>query len=92
MAVAKGLPPQNPAVRLPAPVPGARDRVGTVAQARRAGPPTTIRARPPAHRSAGSTTLTWALALLSAVVVLAIVLVSLAMGQTSATGQLVSAP
>lgn len=76
VAVAKGLPPQNPAVRLPVPVPGARDRVGTVAQARRAGPLTTIRARPPAHRSAGSTTLTWALALLSAVVVLAIVLVS----------------
>ena len=33
VAVAKGLPPRNPAVRLPAAVPGARDRVGTAAQA-----------------------------------------------------------
>ena len=36
-AVAQGIPPPNPAVRLPEAVPGARDRVGTVAQARCTG-------------------------------------------------------
>ncbi len=69
VAVAKGLPPRNPAVRLPAAVPGARDRVGTAAQARRAGPPATIRARPSGSAS-GSAALTWALGIAGAVVVL----------------------
>jgi hypothetical protein len=37
VAVAKGLPPHNPGVHLPVAVPGARDRVGTIAQAHCAG-------------------------------------------------------
>ncbi len=68
VAVAKGLPPRNPAVRLPAAVPGARDRVGTAAQARRAGPPATTRARP-SRSSSGSATLIWAVSILAAVLV-----------------------
>ncbi len=55
VAVARGLPPHNPAVRLPAPVAGARDRVGTVALARRAGEAAAKPASP-----AGSSPLPWA--------------------------------
>jgi Peptidase family M28/PKD domain len=72
IAVAKGLPPPNPAARLPAPVPGARDRVGTVAQARRpADAPR--QARRSAARHAGSAVLAWIPALLGAAVLLLVV-------------------
>jgi hypothetical protein len=68
VAVAKGLPPHNPAVRLPAPVAGARDRVGTEARARRVRAPTAMPARP-----AGSSPLPWALGAAGALVLLAII-------------------
>jgi len=69
VAVAKGLPPRNPAVRLPAATPGARDRIGTAAQARRAGPAAGIPARPGGSRArpvSGPAGLTWALSILGA--------------------------
>lgn len=63
--VARGLPPANPAAGRPAATAGARDRVGTAAQVRRPGE----RAR--ASAAAGPSAITWALAGLGAVVVLA---------------------
>jgi hypothetical protein len=67
VAVAKGLPPHNPAVQLPVPVAGVRDRAGTVAQARRAG-----RAAAEPARPAGSSPLPWVLGAAGALVLLAI--------------------
>jgi hypothetical protein len=76
VAVAKGLPPHNPAVRLPVAVPGVHDRVGTVAQAHCQDPatgcPTSDSAAPPARTSAGPGGLTWALSALGAGVLLAV--------------------
>jgi Peptidase family M28/PKD domain len=74
VAVAKGLPPHNPAVRLPAPVAGARDRVGTVARARRAGAATATPATP--ARPAGSSPLPWALGAAGALMLLAILVLA----------------
>jgi hypothetical protein len=74
MAVAKGLPPHNPAVRLPVAVPGARDWVDPVAQARCTGrischhnSATGVSAAPSAQYSAGPGGLTWALSILGVV-------------------------
>ena len=71
VAVAKGLPPHNPAVRLPVPVAGVTDRVGTQAQARRAGQAAAEPARP-----AGSSPWPWpwALGAAGALVLLAVIL------------------
>lgn len=62
VAVAKGRPPRNPAVRLPTPAAGARDRVGTVAQARRARQaPRSGQRSPEPSPPAGGSPLPWAL-------------------------------
>ncbi len=76
VAVAKGLPPHNPAVQLPVAVPGARDRVGTLAQAHCTDPatgcPVGVSAAQSARTSAGPGGLTWALSASAAVVLLAV--------------------
>jgi Peptidase family M28/PKD domain len=76
VAVAKGLPPHNPAVSLPVAAPGAHDRVGTLEQAHctdpAAGCPTSVSAAPSARSSAGPGGLTWALSALGAVALLAV--------------------
>jgi hypothetical protein len=76
VAVAKGLPPHNPAVRLPVAAPGAHDRVGTLEQAHctdpAAGCSTSVSAAPSARSSAGPGGLTWALSALGAVALLAV--------------------
>ncbi|HKR71310.1 MAG TPA: M28 family peptidase [Streptosporangiaceae bacterium] len=75
LAVAKGLPPHNPAVRLPVAAPGLRDKVGTVAQASCKGPVAARRgcatAGSPAPPSTGPGGLTWALSIIGGVLLLA---------------------
>ena len=65
--VARGLPPANPAVKLPAVTAGSHDRVGTAAHVRRLA--ARAHARGPA--ASGPSAITWALGSLGAVVVLA---------------------
>jgi Peptidase family M28/PKD domain len=76
VAVAKGLPPHNPGVRLPVAVPGAHDQVGTLAQAHCADPatgcPTSASATRSARSSAGPSGLTWALSALGTIALLAV--------------------
>jgi hypothetical protein len=65
--VARGLPPANPAVKLPAATAGAHDMVGTAAHVRRLK----ARAHPRGSAAAGPAPITWALSSLGAVLVLA---------------------
>ena len=65
--VARGLPPANPAVKLPAATAGSHDRVGTAAHVRRLA----ARAHARAPAASGPSAITWALGSLGAVLVLA---------------------
>jgi Peptidase family M28/PKD domain len=75
--VARGLPPANPAVKLPAPTAGAHDMVGTVAHVRRLR----ARAHPRRPAAAGPAPITWALGSLGAVLVLASLLLAVRRGR-----------
>jgi hypothetical protein len=75
--VARGLPPANPAVKLPAATAGAHDMLGTAAHVRRLK----ARAHPRATAAAWPAPITWALASLGAVLVLASLVLAVRLGR-----------